>query len=59
MSHLDRTLFSKSSLLELAQSGIYLEFDLFGTEVSHYQLNEKVDMPSVSKYYILNFTFYC
>jgi phosphotriesterase-related protein len=26
--------------------GSYLEFDLFGVECSHYQLNRKVDMPS-------------
>ena len=26
--------------------GSYLEFDLFGVECSHYQLNGQVDMPS-------------
>lgn len=26
--------------------GSYLEFDLFGIECSHYQLNEKIDMLS-------------
>lgn len=26
--------------------GTFCEFDLFGNEVSHYQMNENVDMPS-------------
>ncbi|XP_059156972.1 phosphotriesterase-related protein-like [Physella acuta] len=46
MSHLDRTIFNKSTLLEFAELGSYLEYDLFGIEVSHYQLQETVDMPS-------------
>jgi len=48
MSHLDRTVFHYDNLLKLADAfpGLYLEFDLFGTECSYYQLNEKVDMPS-------------
>eukprot|EP00743_Colponemidia_sp_Colp-15_P002178 GILK01002364.1.p1 GENE.GILK01002364.1~~GILK01002364.1.p1 ORF type:complete len:361 (+),score=58.31 GILK01002364.1:40-1083(+) len=46
MSHLDRTIFDFNKLLTLAETGCYLEFDLFGVEVSHYQLNDKVDMPS-------------
>ncbi|GFN96672.1 phosphotriesterase-related protein [Plakobranchus ocellatus] len=46
MSHLDRTIFDMSALLEYAELGSYLEYDLFGIEVSHYQLLESVDMPS-------------
>ncbi|KAL6058398.1 Phosphotriesterase-related protein [Balamuthia mandrillaris] len=46
MSHLDRTVFKEETLMELAKTGIYLEYDLFGVECSFYQLNEKVDMPS-------------
>ncbi|RUS86596.1 hypothetical protein EGW08_005612 [Elysia chlorotica] len=46
MSHLDRTFFDTSSLLDFAQLGCYLEYDLFGIEVSHYQLVESIDMPS-------------
>ncbi|CAL1538072.1 unnamed protein product [Lymnaea stagnalis] len=46
MSHLDRTIFDVDTLLEYAQVGTYLEYDLFGIEVSHYQLNDAVDMPS-------------
>lgn len=29
-----------------AYSDCYLEFDLFGIEVSHYQANEDIDFPS-------------
>lgn len=33
-------------LLEFAELGSYCQFDLFGTEVSFYQLNVATDMPS-------------
>lgn len=33
-------------LLEFAATGVYCQFDLFGTECSYYQLNPTVDMPS-------------
>ncbi|CAG5132870.1 unnamed protein product [Candidula unifasciata] len=46
MSHLDRTFFDMSTWLEFAELGSYIELDLFGTEVSYYQLNEAVDIPS-------------
>lgn len=57
MGHLDRTLFSIKDLLSLAETGCYLEFDLFGQEMSHYpighqtsrypvQLDKPVDMPN-------------
>ena len=48
MSHLDRTFASGSKkLLEFAASTVcYLEFDLFGIEVSHYQNNLQFDFPS-------------
>lgn len=35
-----------SDLLELASLGCYCEYDMFGIEVSHYQLNDYIDMPS-------------
>lgn len=38
MSHLDRTIFDDKKLLEFAQRGCYLEYDLFGIECSHYQV---------------------
>ena len=45
MGHLDRTIFDVGELRELAQRGCYLEYDLFGWEISHYPLS-KMDMPS-------------
>ncbi|XP_053323539.1 phosphotriesterase-related protein [Spea bombifrons] len=46
MSHLDRTIFDEKKLLEFAELGSYLEYDLFGTEMLNYQFNIAVDMPS-------------
>lgn len=46
MSHLDRTLLTDEQLLEFSNFGCYCQLDLFGTEVSWYQLNTSVDMPS-------------
>jgi len=46
MSHLDRTIFDQSELLEFASQGSYCEFDMFGIETAHYQLNPAVDMPN-------------
>ncbi len=45
MGHLDRTVFDFGALLELAHSGCYLEWDLFGIESSHYPLSN-IDMPN-------------
>lgn len=33
-------------MLEFAKLGSYIQYDLFGTECSFYQLNPGVDMPS-------------
>ncbi|XP_072296978.1 N-acetyltaurine hydrolase [Eucyclogobius newberryi] len=49
MSHLDRTIFDEGELLEFAQLGSYLEYDLFGTEMLTYPYNTDVDMPSDSQ----------
>ena len=38
MGHLDRTIFESSTLLEFAERGSMLEYDLFGWETSHYSL---------------------
>lgn len=46
MSHLDRTLLETDKLLEFSELGTYCQFDLFGIEVSYYQLNPLTDMPS-------------
>ena len=45
MGHLDRTVFEFDALRSIAESGCYLEWDLFGNEGSHYPLAE-IDMPS-------------
>ncbi|XP_037537718.1 phosphotriesterase-related protein isoform X2 [Nematolebias whitei] len=49
MSHLDRTLFDEGELLEFANLGSYLEYDLFGVEILNYPFNLEVDMPSDSQ----------
>ncbi|XP_045766781.1 phosphotriesterase-related protein [Maniola jurtina] len=46
MLHLDRTLLDPAKLLEFSELGTYCQFDLFGIEVSFYQLNLDTDMPS-------------
>ncbi len=45
MGHLDRTVFDFDALLELAGSGCYMEWDLFGIESSYYPLSS-IDMPN-------------
>ncbi|KAH0501564.1 Phosphotriesterase-related protein [Microtus ochrogaster] len=49
MSHLDRSIFNKKELLEFAELGCYLEYDLFGTELLNYQLSPDIDMPDDNK----------
>ncbi len=45
IGHLDRTISNINLLKELAQSGCYMEWDLFGSENSFYPLSN-FDMPS-------------
>ncbi len=45
MGHLDRTVLETDALLELAERGTYLEYDLFGWETSYYPLGD-IDIPS-------------
>ena len=45
MGHLDRTILDRDVLIEFAQLGTYLEYDLFGWEASYYPLSE-IDIPS-------------
>ena len=45
MGHLDRTVFDFDALRSIAESGCFLEWDLFGNEGSYYPLAE-IDMPS-------------
>ena len=49
MSHLDRTVFDRETLLRIAESGCYLEWDLFGREESLYPFNPDISMPSDAK----------
>jgi phosphotriesterase-related protein len=45
ISHIDRTIFDEARLLRLADSGVTVEFDLFGQEASYYGLSD-IDMPN-------------
>ena len=45
ISHIDRTIFDVERLLRLADSGVTVEFDLFGQESSYYGLSD-IDMPN-------------
>jgi phosphotriesterase-related protein len=45
ISHIDRTIFDHDRMLKLADTGVVLEFDLFGQEQSFYQHSD-IDMPN-------------
>jgi phosphotriesterase-related protein len=45
ISHIDRTVFDVPRLLRLADTGVTLEFDLFGQESAYYGLSD-IDMPN-------------
>ena len=38
MAHTDRTVQDRQKVLELARRGCYVEFDMFGTECSYFQV---------------------
>ncbi len=44
ISHLDRTVFLHDTLKKIAESGCYMEWDLFGWEQSYYGANLNIDM---------------
>lgn len=46
MCHIDRTLFDVASMIRLADTGVVLEFDLFGEETTYYPLNPDIDRPN-------------
>lgn len=46
ISHIDRTIFDDDRLFRLADTGIGIEFDLFGMETTYYKWNEAIDMPN-------------
>lgn len=49
IGHLDRTVFLHETLRQIAESGCYLEWDLFGSEESYYGANPAIDMPGDGK----------
>jgi phosphotriesterase-related protein len=46
MCHIERTIVDRAVLLELAATGVYLEYDLFGLETTYYPYNPAFDMPN-------------
>ncbi|MGH7315275.1 MAG: phosphotriesterase family protein [Candidatus Rokuibacteriota bacterium] len=46
MCHVERTIVDPAVLLELAATGVRLEYDLFGLETSYYPYNPAFDMPN-------------
>src|SRR5216683_6188352 len=46
MCHIERTIADPAVLLELAATGVYQEYDLFGLETSYYPYNPAFDMPN-------------
>jgi phosphotriesterase-related protein len=46
MCHIDRTIADVRAVIDLAQTGIWLEYDLFGMESSYYPYDPSFDMPN-------------
>jgi phosphotriesterase-related protein len=46
MCHIDRTIADVRQVVELARTGLWLEYDLFGLETSYYPYNPAFDMPN-------------
>jgi phosphotriesterase-related protein len=46
MCHVERTIADRGQLFELAATGVYLEYDLFGLETSYYPYSPAFDMPN-------------
>jgi len=46
MCHIDRTIADERHLVDLAATGVWLEYDLFGMENSYYPYNPDFDMPN-------------
>jgi phosphotriesterase-related protein len=46
MCHIERTIADERLLFELAATGVWLEYDLFGLENSYYPYNPDFDMPN-------------
>ncbi|MGH7277658.1 MAG: phosphotriesterase family protein [Candidatus Rokuibacteriota bacterium] len=46
MCHIDRTIADVRRVVDLAHTGMWLEYDLFGLETSYYPYNPVFDMPN-------------
>jgi phosphotriesterase-related protein len=46
MCHIERTIADERQLYDLAATGVWLEYDLFGMENSYYPYNPDFDMPN-------------
>jgi phosphotriesterase-related protein len=46
MCHIDRTIADIGPVVDLARTGMWLEYDLFGLETSYYPYNPAFDMPN-------------
>jgi phosphotriesterase-related protein len=46
MCHICRTIADVRAVIDLAQTGLWLEYDLFGLENSYYPYNPSFDMPN-------------
>ena len=46
MCHIERTIADRGQLFDLAATGVYLEYDLFGLETSYYPYNPAFDLPN-------------
>jgi phosphotriesterase-related protein len=46
MCHIERTIADERHLYDLADTGVWLEYDLFGMENSYYPYNPDFDMPN-------------
>jgi phosphotriesterase-related protein len=46
MCHIERTIADTAHLYDLADTGVWLEYDLFGLENSYYPYNPAFDMPN-------------
>jgi phosphotriesterase-related protein len=46
IGHIERTIFERSALKKLAETGCVIEFDLFGRENSYYRHAAHIDLPN-------------
>ncbi|HJO81091.1 MAG: aryldialkylphosphatase [Acidobacteria bacterium] len=46
VGHLDRTVFERETLSTMGETGCFFEWDLFGSEGSHYRLNPAIHHPN-------------